>query len=134
VFYNAFFMATILYVALGGALGSVSRYLLGTWAQTISKSIDFPYGTLTVNLIGCFVIGFLSQLAEGRGAFTSESRMLVFIGILGGFTTFSSFGNDTINLLRDGEAFNALVNVGANVIVGLFLVWLGRASAYWIWR
>jgi CrcB protein len=127
-------MATILYVALGGALGSVSRYLLGTWAQTISKSIDFPYGTLTVNLIGCFVIGFLSQLAEGRGAFTSESRMLVFIGILGGFTTFSSFGNDTINLLRDGEAFNALVNVGANVIVGLFLVWLGRASAYWIWR
>jgi CrcB protein len=60
--------------------------------------------------------------------------MLVFIGILGGFTTFSSFGNDTINLLRDGEAFNALVNVGANVIVGLFLVWLGRASAYWIWR
>jgi CrcB protein len=134
VFYNAFFMATILYVALGGALGSVSRYLLGTWAQTISKSIDFPYGTLTVNLIGCFVIGFLSQLAEGRGAFTSESRMLVFIGVLGGFTTFSSFGNDTINLLRDGEAFNALVNVGANVIVGLFLVWLGRASAYWIWR
>lgn len=127
-------MATILYVALGGALGSVSRYLLGTWAQTISKSIDFPYGTLTVNLIGCFVIGFLSQLAEGRGAFTSESRMLVFIGVLGGFTTFSSFGNDTINLLRDGEAFNALVNVGANVIVGLFLVWLGRASAYWIWR
>ncbi len=127
-------MVTILYVALGGALGSVSRYLLGTWAQTVSRSIDFPYGTLTVNLIGCFVIGFLSQLAEGRGAFTSESRMLVFIGILGGFTTFSSFGNDTINLLRDGEAFNALVNVGANVIVGLFLVWLGRAIAYWIWR
>jgi CrcB protein len=137
VFYNATFMAsitTILYVALGGALGSVSRYLLGTWTQTISKSIDFPYGTLTVNLIGCFVIGFLSQLAEGRGAFTSEARMLVFIGVLGGFTTFSSFGNDTINLLRDGEMVNALVNVGANVIVGLFLVWLGRAAAYWIWR
>ena len=127
-------MATILYVALGGALGSVSRYLLGTWAQTISKSIDFPYGTLTVNLIGCFVIGFLSQLAETRGAFTSDSRLLVFFGILGGFTTFSSFGNDTINLLRDGKALNALVNVGANVIVGLLLVWLGRAVAYWIWR
>jgi len=125
-------MATILYVALGGALGSVSRYLLGTWAQTISKSIDFPYGTLTVNLIGCFLIGFLSQLAESRGAFTSESRMLVFIGILGGFTTFSSFGNDTINLLGEGNMVNALVNVGANVIVGLFLVWLGRITAAWI--
>jgi CrcB protein len=124
----------ILVVALGGALGSVSRYLLGTWAQAISKSIDFPYGTLTVNLIGCFAIGFLSQLAEARGAFTSESRVLVFIGLLGGFTTFSSFGNDTVNLLRDGETFNALANVGANVILGLLLVWLGRAAAYWIWR
>jgi CrcB protein len=125
---------SVLYVALGGALGSVSRYLLGTWAQTASKNIDFPYGTLTVNLIGCFVIGFLSQLAESRGAFTSESRALVFIGILGGFTTFSSFGNDTLNLLRDGETFNALANVGANVILGLLLVWFGRATAYWIWK
>ena len=124
----------IIFVAFGGALGSVSRYLLGTWAQTISKSIDFPYGTLTVNLIGCFVIGLLSQLAEARSAFTSETRALVFLGALGGFTTFSSFGNDTINLVRDGKSFNALINIGANVIVGLSLVWLGRAVAYWIWR
>ena len=124
----------ILFVAFGGALGSVSRYLLGTWIQSVSKSIDFPYGTLTVNLIGCFVIGFLSQLAETRGVFTSESRALVFVGILGGFTTFSSFGNDTINLLRDGDTFNALANVGANVILGLALVWLGRTVAFWIWK
>jgi len=127
-------LLSVLFAALGGAIGSVSRYLLGTWTQSISQSIDFPYGTLTVNLIGCFVIGFLSQLAETRGAFTPESRALVFIGILGGFTTFSSFGNDTINLLRDGETFNALANIGANVIVGLFLVWLGRSVAYWIWK
>ena len=125
---------SILYVALGGALGSVSRYLVGTWAQTASQSIDFPYGTLTVNLVGCFVIGFLSQLAETRGVFTPETRAMVFIGVLGGFTTFSSFGNDSINLLRDGSTFNALANVGANVIFGLALVWLGRAAAYWIWR
>jgi len=124
----------IILVALGGALGSASRYILGTWAQTASRNIDFPYGTLTVNLIGCFAIGFLSELAEARGAFTSESRALIFIGVLGGFTTFSSFGNDTINLLRDGETFNALANVGANVIFGLALVWLGRTVAYWIWR
>lgn len=125
---------SVLYVAFGGALGSVSRYLVGTWVQTASKSIDFPYGTLTVNLIGCFVIGFLSQLADTRGAFTPESRALVFIGVLGGFTTFSSFGNDTLNLLRDGETVNALANVGANVIVGLILVWIGRSVAYWIWK
>jgi CrcB protein len=125
---------SVLLVALGGAFGSVLRYLLGTWTQSFSKSIDFPYGTLTVNLIGCFVIGFLAQLAESRGVFTSESRAFVFVGILGGFTTFSSFGNDTINLLRDGETWNALANVGANVIFGLTLVWLGRSLAHWIWR
>ena len=125
---------SIIFVALGGALGSVLRYLLGTWVQSVSESIDFPYGTLMVNLIGCFVIGFFSQLAETRGAFTSESRAFVFIGILGGFTTFSAFGNDTINLVRDGEMFNALANVGANVILGLALVWLGRTVAYWIWK
>jgi len=125
---------SVLYVALGGALGSVSRYLLGIWIQTLSKSIDFPYGTLAVNLIGCFVIGFLSQLAETRGAFTPESRALIFIGLLGGFTTFSAFGNDTINLFRDGETFNALANVGANVILGLALVWFGRTASYLIWK
>ena len=125
---------SVLYVALGGALGSVSRYLVGTWAQNASKSIDFPYGTLTVNLIGCFIIGFLSHLAETRGVFTPETRSLVIIGVLGGFTTFSSFGNDSINLLRDGEIFNALANISANVILGLALVWLGRAAAYWIWK
>lgn len=125
---------SVIFVALGGALGSVFRYLLGTWTQSTSKSIDFPYGTLTVNLIGCFMIGFLAQLAEARGAFTPESRTFVFIGILGGFTTFSSFGNDTVNLLRDGETFHALANIGANVIFGLILVWLGRTTAYWIWR
>jgi fluoride exporter len=127
-------LLSVLYVALGGALGSISRYLLGTWTQTLSKSIDFPYGILAVNLIGCFMIGFLSQLAEARGAFTPESRAFIFIGILGGFTTFSSFGNDTFNLLRAGETFNALANVGANVILGLVLVWFGRTVAYLIWK
>ena len=127
-------LLTISLVALGGAIGSVSRYLLGVWIQSASKSIDFPFGTLTVNLVGCFVIGFLSQLAESRGAFTPETRGLVFIGLLGGFTTFSSFGNDTINLFRGGQTVNALVNVGANVVLGLALVWLGRTVAFWIWR
>jgi fluoride exporter len=125
---------SVIFVALGGALGSVLRYLLGTWTQAVSKSIDFPYGTLAVNLIGCFLIGFLAQLAEARGVFTSESRAFVFVGILGGFTTFSSFGNETVNLLREGETWNALANVGANVILGLMLVWVGRTAAFWIWR
>lgn len=127
-------LLTITLVALGGALGSVSRYLLGTWVQSATRSIDFPFGTLSVNLFGCFLIGSLSQLAEARGVFSSDERTLVFIGVLGGFTTFSSFGNDTLNLLRDGEVLNAMLNIGANVILGLVLVWLGRMFTFWIWR
>ena len=127
-------MLNVFIVGIGGFIGSALRYLVAGWAQQISKSLDFPYGTLTVNLIGCFVIGFLGQLAESRGVFTSETRLLVFIGLLGGFTTFSSFGNDTLNLARSGQMFNALGNVAVNVIFGLLLVWLGRTVAYLIWR
>ena len=80
------------------------------------------------------MIGFLGELAEARGVFTSETRLLVFIGLLGGFTTFSSFGNDTLNLARSGQMLNALTNIAVNLIFGLLLVWLGRIVAYLIWR
>jgi len=127
-------LTNILLIGLGGFIGSILRYLASGYVQQSTKSVDFPYGTLAVNVIGCFVIGFLAQLAEGRGLFTSESRSLVFVGILGGFTTFSSFGNETFNLARDGQVVNALANVGTNVIFGLFAVWLGRTTSYLIWR
>ena len=127
-------MLNILLVGLGGALGSIARYLVSTWVQTTAKNVNFPFGTLTVNLVGCFVIGFLAQLAEARGVFSSESRAFVFIGILGGFTTFSSFGNETLNLARGGEMLNALTNIGLNVVIGLFAVWLGRTVAYLAWK
>jgi len=127
-------LTNIFLVGFGGFIGSILRYLASGYVQQSTKSIDFPYGTLAVNVIGCFVIGFLAQLAEGRGAFTSESRLFVFVGILGGFTTFSSFGNETLNLARDSQMMNALANVGANVILGLFAVWLGRTVSYLIWR
>jgi CrcB protein len=124
----------ILLVGIGGALGSIARYLVSMWVQGAAKSVSFPFGTLTVNLVGCFVIGFLAQLAEARGVFTSESRAFIFIGILGGFTTFSSFGNETLNLARGGEFLSALTNIGLNVVIGLFAVWLGRTVAYIIWK
>jgi CrcB protein len=127
-------MTNILLVGVGGFIGSVMRYLASGYVQQATKSVDFPYGTLAVNVIGCFVIGFLSQLAEGRGVLTSESRLFVFTGILGGFTTFSSFGNETMNLVRDSQMMNAFANVGANVVIGLFAVWLGRTVSYMIWR
>jgi CrcB protein len=127
-------MTNIFLVGIGGFIGSVMRYLASGYVQQASRSVDFPYGTLAVNVVGCFVIGFLSQLAEGRGVFTSEARLFVFTGILGGFTTFSSFGNETINLVRGSQMMNAFANVGANVVIGLFAVWLGRTVSYMIWR
>jgi len=127
-------VTNILLVGLGGFIGSILRYLASGYVQQSTKSIDFPYGTLAVNVIGCFIIGFLAQLAETRGAFTSESRTFVFVGILGGFTTFSSFGNETLNLARDSQMLNAFANIGANVILGLLAVWLGRTVSYLIWK
>lgn len=127
-------MTKLLVVGAGGFLGSILRYLLSGYVQQWSKSIDFPYGTLAVNVIGCLIIGLLSQLAESRGVFTVETRLLVFVGILGGFTTFSTFGNETINLFRDGQNPLGFANLAANLVLGLGAVWLGRILAYLIWR
>ncbi len=127
-------MDKALYVGAGGFIGSVLRYWVGGAIQQSANNPSFPFGTLAVNLIGCLVIGFLSQLAEARGVFTPEARAFVFVGILGGFTTFSTFGNESMNFLRDGESLPALWNVGAHIFIGLAAVWLGRSIAYWIWR
>ncbi len=126
-------MYRIILVGLGGFIGSVLRYLVSGYVQDLSGSIGFPYGTLAVNLAGCFIIGFLSYLADMRGVFTVETRALVFVGVLGGFTTFSTFGNETLNLLRDGENIYALLNIGIHILFGLGFVWLGRTAAFLIW-
>ena len=127
-------MDKALYVGLGGFVGSVLRYWVGSAVQQAANNPAFPLGTLTVNLIGCLVIGFLSQLADMRGVFTPEARLFVFVGILGGFTTFSTFGNETMNFLRGGESLPALLNIGAHIFAGLAAIWLGRSIAFWIWR
>jgi CrcB protein len=126
-------MANVLWVGVGGFIGSVFRYTLSGFVQEWTKRDDFPVGTLTVNILGCLIIGFLSQLAEARGAFSPETRAFVIIGILGGFTTFSSFGNETINLLRDGEGSLAFINVAAQLMLGLGAVWLGRTMGHKLW-
>ena len=127
-------MGKLFLAGIGGFIGSTLRYAVTGYVQTWTKSIDFPYGTLAVNLLGCFAIGFLSYLAETRGVFTAEARTLVFIGIIGGFTTFSAFGNETMNLWRDGQNALAALNIAAHLVPGLGTVWIGRALADQIWR
>jgi CrcB protein len=119
---------------IGGFIGSSLRYAVSGYVQLWSRSTDFPYGTLAVNLVGCFAIGFLSQLAESRGMFTAETRTLIFLGVLGGFTTFSAFGNETINLWRQGANLLAAANVAAHLLLCLGAVWASRILAYQIWR
>jgi len=121
-------------VGVGGFIGSILRYLISGYVQQFTPSAAFPYGTLVVNLAGCLIIGFLSQLAEVHGLFAAETRVFIFIGVLGGFTTFSTFGNETINLLREGENIPAFFNLIAHIILGLAAVWTGRTLAYIIWR
>src|SRR5690349_22683199 len=93
-------MGRVLLAGIGGFAGSALRYIIAGLVQNWSGSIRFPFGTLAVNLAGCLVIGFLSQLAETRGFFSADARILIFIGVLGGFTTFSAFGNETIKIGR----------------------------------
>jgi fluoride exporter len=127
-------MGKLFLAGMGGFIGSALRYAATGFVQGWTGSIRFPYGTLAVNLLGCILIGFLSQLAETRGVFSAEVRTLVFIGVLGGFTTFSAFGNETMNLWRDGESALAFANVAAHVLLCLGAVWLSRVMAFQIWR
>ena len=127
-------MTKVLIIGIGGFIGSVFRYLLSGFVQGISKSISFPYGTFAVNIVGCFLIGFFAHLSETRAVLTESSRSFVIIGLLGGFTTFSAFSNETFNLLRDGETSLAFLNIIGQVVICLGAVWCGRAVAYWIWR
>jgi CrcB protein len=118
-------MTNILLVGMGGFIGSVARYLLSGWVYRFLNNPWFPYGTLVVNVVGCLLIGLLAGLAESRQIFSGEVRLFLLIGMLGGFTTFSTFGYETFALLRDGQFLAMAANVGAQVVFGLLAVWLG---------
>ena len=123
-------MIRIVLVGAGSLVGGVLRYGLSTWVHRVLDNPWFPYGTLAVNVLGCLVIGFLAGLAETRTAFTSEARLFLFVGILGGFTTFSSFALETVSLARDTQNVAALMNIGLQLILGLLAVWIGNVLAH----
>lgn len=116
-------MSSLIYIAIGGAAGALLRY---TVSGITYKYFDglLPWGTLAVNMIGCFAIGFLWQIFEIVST-SPNTRAFIFIGILGAFTTFSTFGLESFNLLREGEVKYAVINILASNILGLGLVFAG---------
>ncbi len=127
-------MQNLILIGIGGFMGAILRYGVSGIIQNWSKSVQFPYGTLMVNLLGCLLIGALSQVAETRGVISSEARSFIFIGLLGAFTTFSAFGNDTVSLFREGENLLSFINIGLHLVLGLSAVWLGQTLVTQPWK
>jgi fluoride exporter len=127
----------LLLIALGGAIGSVARFLLSLWVQPVRPGLPlthFPVGTLVVNVTGCLAIGVLHALFYGSPHAANERpelRAFLIVGVLGGYTTFSSFGRETLNLIGDNQLGAAAAYVLLSNALGLIAVWLGmRAGGY----
>ncbi len=118
----------ILVIAIGGAVGSVARYLLSTFLLRVTGS-QFPVGTFVVNLIGCAIFGVMAGAASQRLSLAPEARLFLFVGILGGFTTFSSYAFESVTLLRDGHLMAASVNIVGQVVLGIVALWAGYLLA-----
>jgi len=119
-------MTQLLAVGLGGFVGATLRWWLTSLVETRFAG-SFPLGTLAVNLLGCLLIGVLWGVVEDLEALSENARLFLSVGLLGGLTTFSTFGLETVVLWREGEAAAVLAYVGANVVLGVGAVFLGRA-------
>jgi fluoride exporter len=120
-------MEKALLVGTGGFIGTLLRYGLGGLVTRLKAGWTFPLETLVINLLGCVAIGVLAGLSESRGLFTGTTRAFLFVGLLGGFTTFSSFGYETFQLMRDGQWSSTAWSVGLQVVCGIGAVWAGHA-------
>jgi len=122
-------LVTCLYVMIGGALGSLARYLISVWALPVSR--DLPWGTIGINIAGSLLIGFFGTLtlAQGRYPVAENWRLFVMVGICGGFTTFSSFSLQTLDLIRGGAMLRAGANIVLSVVLCVAAVALGHLLA-----
>ena len=125
-------MEKVLWAGAGGFIGSALRYAVGGFVARLRSGWSFPIETLVINVLGCLVIGLLAGLAESRGVFTGVTRVFLFIGVLGGFTTFSAFGYETFQLMRDGQWLTASGSVTLQIVLGIGAVWAGHVLARWI--
>ena len=120
-------MLKLAVIGFGGFIGAIGRYLLSGIVQKQLGS-GFPYGTLAVNVVGCFLLGVVMHLVQNEGMFTPNVRLFITIGILGAFTTYSTFGYETLALISAREIWPGLLNILGNVVLGLLAVWLGAVS------
>lgn len=127
-------MHPLLLVGLGGFAGSVARYWLGGWLLHHTAQQRFPWSTFAVNAAGCLAIGVLAELVVKQGLPGQGARLFLFTGLLGGFTTFSAFGLETVLLLRRGDMALALAYAAGSVVVGVLAVWLGMKGVDWAMR
>jgi CrcB protein len=122
-------MLKLVYLALGGITGTLARYFLSGFIYRFT-GVDFPYGTLVINLIGCFLIGLFATLSDERLILSPEVKVLLMAGFCGAFTTFSTFMLETGNLIKDAEWLRALGNVFISVFIGFICfrlgVWIGK--------
>jgi fluoride exporter len=118
-------MQKILWLLLGGALGTGLRYGLSSLINSAFKQPDFPYGTFIINVTGSFAIGILASLFAARPSASEVVRTALMTGVLGGYTTFSSFSLESYQLLRDGRVEAAIIYSCSSVLLGLLAVWLG---------
>lgn len=121
-------MTEALTVMIAGAAGTLCRWGVGRWARH-ALGAGFPFGTLIVNVVGCLLFGFLMQLAVNGVAMPRAVRTGITVGFLGAFTTFSTFGYETFDLLRQGAWLHAALNGSANLVLGLLAVWGGISAA-----
>lgn len=120
------------WIVAGGGLGSLLRYLVQGWGQALTKG-TFPLGTLIVNVVGCFIIGVLNMVFAERIPIRMEYRVGLTVGVLGGFTTFSSFGWETFSMANEGQGLRAMMNMLLSMTLGFAAVWLGyRLAERWI--
>jgi fluoride exporter len=122
-------MEKTLLVGLGGFLGSILRYGIGGLVGRWKMGWSFPVETLIVNVGGCLVLGLLAGVSESRGVFSGTTRAFLFIGLLGGFTTFSTLGYETFQLLRDGQWPAATLSTVLQIVLGIGGVWAGHVLA-----
>ncbi|MEK7286707.1 MAG: fluoride efflux transporter CrcB [Nitrospirota bacterium] len=118
-------MKQFILVGIGGGIGAMARYKIGSIFLHHVAHWKFPLGTFVINVLGCLIAGILASLFDRHVFFNADMRLFLFTGLLGGFTTFSAFGLETVYLIEQHEPFIAMMNIMMSVLVGCFALWLG---------